>query len=108
MSSRDAPIGVFDSGLGGLSVAHEIRRRLPDEDIVYIADSAHRHIRAFDVTADGGIDNGRILLDLSAGIDPTVLRFARAADKLILVTTDEPTALTDAYATAMSDIGASS
>ncbi|MGH6866024.1 MAG: P-loop NTPase [Methyloceanibacter sp.] len=40
----------------------------------------------------------RVLLDLAAGIDPTVLRFARAADRLILVTTEEPTALTDAYA----------
>jgi flagellar biosynthesis protein FlhG len=40
----------------------------------------------------------RVILDLAAGIDPTVLRFARAADRLILVTTEEPTALTDAYA----------
>ncbi len=40
----------------------------------------------------------RIILDLAAGIDPIVLRFARAADKLVLVTTEEPTALTDAYA----------
>lgn len=40
----------------------------------------------------------RIILDLAAGIDPTVLRFARAADKMILVTNEEPTALTDAYA----------
>lgn len=40
----------------------------------------------------------RIILDLAAGIDPTVMRFARAADKLVLVTTEEPTALTDAYA----------
>jgi flagellar biosynthesis protein FlhG len=39
-----------------------------------------------------------VLLDLAAGIDPTVLRFARAADRLVLVTTEEPTALTDAYA----------
>jgi glutamate racemase len=35
------PIGVFDSGLGGLSVVAEIRRRLPGESIVYIADSAY-------------------------------------------------------------------
>lgn len=40
----------------------------------------------------------RIILDLAAGIDPTVLRFARAADTLIIVTNEEPTALTDAYA----------
>lgn len=36
-----APIGVFDSGLGGISVLAEIRRRLPGEDLVYVADSAH-------------------------------------------------------------------
>jgi len=40
----------------------------------------------------------RVILDCAAGIDPNVLRFARAADRLILVTTEEPTALTDAYA----------
>ena len=34
-------IGVFDSGLGGLSVLREIRARLPAEDLVYVADSAH-------------------------------------------------------------------
>ena len=35
------PIGVFDSGVGGLSVLQEIRRVLPQEDIIYYADSAH-------------------------------------------------------------------
>lgn len=33
------PIGIFDSGLGGLSVAREIRRRLPGESLRYVADS---------------------------------------------------------------------
>jgi len=37
-----APIGVFDSGLGGMSVAAAIRRRLPNEAIVYVADSGFR------------------------------------------------------------------
>ena len=40
MDSSDF-IGVFDSGLGGLSVLHEIRRLLPGQDLVYVADSAH-------------------------------------------------------------------
>jgi glutamate racemase len=35
------PIGVFDSGVGGLSVLREIRRELPGEDLVYLADSAY-------------------------------------------------------------------
>jgi len=38
---RLAPIGVFDSGLGGLSVLREIRRLLPHEDLLYVSDSAH-------------------------------------------------------------------
>lgn len=36
-----SPIGVFDSGLGGLSVARHILDRLPSERIVYFADTAH-------------------------------------------------------------------
>lgn len=36
----DRPIGVIDSGLGGLTVAKEIMRQLPKEEIVYIGDSA--------------------------------------------------------------------
>jgi glutamate racemase len=35
------PIGIFDSGLGGLSVARHIRALLPAEDLRYVADSAH-------------------------------------------------------------------
>ena len=35
------PIGVFDSGVGGLSVLRHIREELPDEQLLYIADSAH-------------------------------------------------------------------
>jgi glutamate racemase len=34
-------IGVFDSGVGGLSVLREIRRELPHERLLYVADSAH-------------------------------------------------------------------
>ncbi len=36
-----SPIGVFDSGMGGLSVLREIRKLLPYEDLIYIADSLH-------------------------------------------------------------------
>jgi glutamate racemase len=38
---RDAPIGVFDSGMGGLSVVRDIQAHLPDESICYFADTAH-------------------------------------------------------------------
>lgn len=35
------PVGIFDSGIGGLSVARKIRELLPGENIVYVADSLH-------------------------------------------------------------------
>ncbi|NOT11468.1 MAG: glutamate racemase [Methylococcaceae bacterium] len=35
------PVGVFDSGVGGLSVLQEIRRALPQENLLYVADSAY-------------------------------------------------------------------
>ncbi len=37
----NGPIGVFDSGVGGLSVWREIRRQLPHESTLYLADQAH-------------------------------------------------------------------
>ncbi len=37
---KSAPIGVFDSGIGGLTVVREIIRRLPDEGIIYLGDTA--------------------------------------------------------------------
>lgn len=39
--SAHAPIGVFDSGVGGLSVLRHIRAQCPQEDLLYFADSAH-------------------------------------------------------------------
>ena len=35
-----APVGVFDSGVGGLTVAREIMRQLPNENLVYFGDTA--------------------------------------------------------------------
>lgn len=39
--ASDAPIGVFDSGVGGLSVLGEITRLLPNESLLYVADCGH-------------------------------------------------------------------
>jgi glutamate racemase len=36
-----ARIGVFDSGIGGLSILRELRRQLPASDLLYVADQAH-------------------------------------------------------------------
>ncbi len=35
-----APIGIFDSGLGGLTVAHAVFERLPDDATIYFGDTA--------------------------------------------------------------------
>lgn len=39
--TQQAPIGVFDSGVGGLSVLWAIRDQYPAEDVIYLADQAH-------------------------------------------------------------------
>ena len=38
--NANLPIGIFDSGIGGLTVARQIRRALPQEDLVYLGDTA--------------------------------------------------------------------
>lgn len=40
MSSNDRPVGVFDSGMGGLTVLRALRARLPNEHFVYLGDTA--------------------------------------------------------------------
>jgi len=37
---RSAPVGVFDSGIGGLTVAHEVIKQLPHESVLYFGDTA--------------------------------------------------------------------
>ena len=37
----NAPIGIFDSGLGGLTVARAVIDKLPDEEVVYLGDTRH-------------------------------------------------------------------
>ena len=38
---KDSPIGIFDSGIGGLTVAHAITKVLPNENIIYFGDTEH-------------------------------------------------------------------
>src|ERR1041384_2081920 len=38
--SSELPIGIFDSGIGGLTVARQIHELLPSEDLVYLGDTA--------------------------------------------------------------------
>jgi len=41
LQTGHAPVGVFDSGLGGLSVLRALRAQVPDESIIYVADSLY-------------------------------------------------------------------
>lgn len=41
MTDRSSPIGIFDSGVGGLTVARSIIDQLPDEDVIYVGDTAN-------------------------------------------------------------------
>jgi glutamate racemase len=41
LPSADGSIGLFDSGVGGISLLHHVRRALPREDLLYIADSRY-------------------------------------------------------------------
>ena len=38
---KEQPIGIFDSGVGGLTVAHAIKQILPGESLIYFGDTAH-------------------------------------------------------------------
>ena len=38
---KEQPIGIFDSGIGGLTVAHAIKKLLPNENMIYFGDTAH-------------------------------------------------------------------
>lgn len=51
LSSAPGPIGIFDSGYGGLTILKEIRERLPEYDYIYLGDNARNPYgtRSFDV-----------------------------------------------------------
>ena len=63
-----APVGVFDSGVGGLSVLRAIRLELPHEDLLYIADSkcAPYGDRPGDFVAERSVAMTRFLVDRGA------------------------------------------
>jgi len=75
------PIGMLDSGLGGLSILRQIRRQLPDEDVVFFADQAHvpygprplEQVRAFSVAI------ARFLLEMEAKVIVVACNTASAA-----------------------------
>jgi len=66
-------VGVFDSGLGGLTVLDAVERRLPEVDFVYLADSAH---------APYGVRTASNIYDLTTAAVEKL--FARGCDLAIL------------------------
>ncbi|MBT3279826.1 MAG: glutamate racemase [Phycisphaerales bacterium] len=70
-SQRSRPIGVFDSGLGGLTVAAELAELLPGEDIVYLGDSARvpYGIKSLETVRRFAREDAKFLL----GMDPKLL-----------------------------------
>ncbi|MBO5974603.1 MAG: glutamate racemase, partial [Paludibacteraceae bacterium] len=51
LSSKPAPIGIFDSGYGGLTIFEQIKKHLPQYDYIYLGDNARAPYgtRSFDV-----------------------------------------------------------
>lgn len=102
------PTADLTGALAGRGRPEEVVRRLPDLGFSVIAGSSGQGGIAAMTPAGlealgralhelaGGYD--RVLLDLGAGIDRTVRRLAGFAGVGLVVTEDEPTALTDAYA----------
>ncbi len=64
ISSSELPIGIFDSGLGGLTVVKEIINLLPNEDIIYLGDTARVPYgnKSKDIIIKYSIQNTKFLL----------------------------------------------
>ena len=78
---NDAPIGVFDSGLGGLTVWSELRRRLPRESLLYYGDG--KNCPYGDKTREQGTE----------AVDFAVRRLVDRGVKLIVVACNAATAM---------------
>ncbi|MFT4148276.1 MAG: glutamate racemase [Micrococcaceae bacterium] len=87
MSKNTAPIGIFDSGVGGLTVARAIMDQLPQESIVYVGDTKHapygplplEKVRAYSLgIMDELVDSGvKALVIACNSASAAVLRDAR-------------------------------
>lgn len=111
----DAPIGVFDSGAGGLTVARAITDQLPDESLVYVGDTAHgpygplpiaevrRHALA---VADSLVDRGVKLLVIACNTaSAAMLRDARERYPVPVVEVIQPAARRAAATTRSGRVG---
>jgi glutamate racemase len=95
-----APIGIFDSGVGGLTVARAIKDQLPNESIVYVGDTAHTpygprpiaEVRRYSLEAlDFLVDEGVKLLVIACNTaSAAVLRDARERYSVPVVEVIQP------------------
>lgn len=84
---NNAPIGIFDSGLGGLTVARAVIDKLPDEDVIYLGDTAN--------TPYGPRPLGEVRALTLAGLDTLVDRGVKML--VIACNTATAAALSDAH-----------
>lgn len=66
-SSLARPIGIFDSGIGGLTIARAIKRELPNEQIVYFGDT--KHLPYGDKSSDSIKEYSKKITEFLIGLD---------------------------------------
>lgn len=83
MQKEGAPIGVFDSGYGGLTILRELRKALPDKDFIYLGDNARAPYgsRSFEVVYEFTLEAVRFLFD--QGCELVVLACNTASAKAL-------------------------
>ncbi|MFF4240358.1 glutamate racemase [Actinomadura geliboluensis] len=111
----DAPIGIFDSGFGGLTVARAILDQLPNEPIVYLGDSARQpygprpiaEVRAFALEMlDRLVDEGvKMLVIACNSASSAMLRDARERYDVPVVEVINPATRRAARATSNGRVG---
>jgi glutamate racemase len=79
--NADSPLGIFDSGVGGLSVLRAIRQQLPDENIIFFGDQGHVPYgpRPLEQVRDFSEAITRFLIDLGAKLIVVACNTASAA-----------------------------
>lgn len=113
--SPEAPIGVFDSGVGGLTVARAIRDQLPNESMIYVGDTAHMpygprpvaEVRRFALEIlDDLVDRGVKMLVIACNTaSAAVLRDARERYDVPVVEVIAPTVRSAASITRNGKVG---
>lgn len=111
----DAPIGIFDSGVGGLTVARAILDQLPHEPILYLGDTARApygprplaEVRAFSLEMlDYLVDQGvKVLVIACNSASAAMLRDARERYSIPVIEVIQPAARRAAAATRNGKVG---